>query len=348
MDILKGKESYAPKTSKNVAPQNFDSYMANRSLLFKLSSFSNENHIDNAKNEVEEELTDIKFARLIGGKFNSILIEKPINWESKGNRRLTDAQKKLLMAEYNVENISKQDFYNLFADLTGMEIISKDDIRRMYISTVVKNATLVSDDDYESADGFNPIYATDRAIGELIAGLEFYKSKDFWKFNPTMHNHEYTIIVQKIEDRKESFSKLYGILTTLKKDFSISRPAEVPDDYTKNLMDINAGFNALGPNTTEQVKFAWDRAEQEVGVTGYGVEGYNKLTYINAMVTLKVQDFITNQRNDFLGSTVASAITATKKALFLLENSNLNNDPEAYRQERAFYNAFLNNLQKLH
>ncbi len=64
------------------------------------------------------------------------------------------------------------------------------------------------------------------------------------------------------------------------------------------------------------------------------------------MVTLKVQDFISNQKNDFLGDSVASALTATKKALFLLENSNVSNrqDPEAYRQERAFYNALINNL----
>ncbi len=345
MEILKGKDNYGPKNA-NRGPQNFDSYMANRSLLFQLSSFSNENHIDNAKNDIEEELNDIKFARLIGGKFGSVLIEKPINWDSKGNRRLTDAQKKLLMAEYNVENISKQDFYNLFADLTNMEIISKDDIRRMYISTVVKNATLVSDDEYDNRDGFNPIYETDRAIAELIAGLDYYKSKDFWKYNPTMQNHDYTIIVQKIEDRKESFSKLFGILTTLKKDFNITRKAQISDEYTQNLMYINAGFNALGPNAPESVKQAWDRAEQEIGVTGYGVEGYNKLKYINAMVTLKVQDYISNQKNDFLGNSVATAITATRKALFLLENSNLSNtqDPDAYRQERAFYNAFLNNL----
>lgn len=346
MDILKGKDSYAPKNSSNVNPQNFDSYMANRSLLFQLSSFSNENHIETAKNDIEVELTDQKFASLIGGKFSSVLTEKPINWESKGNRSLSESQKQLLMEEYNVENISKQDFYNLFADLTNMDIISRDDIRRMYISTVVKNATLISDDSYDDREGFNPLYETDRAIGELIAGLDYYKSKDFWKYNPTMQNHDYTIIVQKIEDRKESFSKLFGILTTLKKDFNITRKAQPSDEYNKNLGENNAGFNALGPNSPEKVKIAWDKSEEEIGVTGYGAEGYSKLTYINSMVTLKVQDFIGTGRNDFLGNSVATAIVATKKALFLLENSNISNadDPNAYRQERAFYNALLRNL----
>lgn len=350
MDILKGQDSYAPKTSKNVNPQNFDSFMANRSLLFKLSTFSNENHIENAKNEIEEELTDQKLASLIGGRFSSVLLEKQINWDSKGTSRLTNAQMQLLMTEYNVENISKQDFFNLLADLTNMDAISRDDIRRMYIATVVKNATLVSDDDYENQEGFNSIYVTQKALAELVAGLEYYKSKDFWTYNPTMQNHEYTIIVEKIEDRKESFSKLFDILTSLKKNFNvIKQPEEVVDDHHQSLLDnSNVGLNALGPNTPDEVRIAWDKAEQSIGVTGYGAESFGKLTYINSMVTLKVQDSISNQRNDFLGSTVASAIMATKKALFLLENSNISSSQESqeYRQERAFYNAFINNLSK--
>lgn len=355
MDILKGTESYAPKTSKNLNPQNFDPSMANRSLLFKLSTFSNENHIENAKVDIEEELTDPKFADLIAGRFGSISTDKQINWDSRGSRTLTDVQKRLLMEEYNVENISKQDFYNLFSDLTNMDIISRDDIRRMFFSNVVTNATLIADDEYDSLDGFNPINETQRSVGELIAGLEYYKSKDFWKYNPNMQNHEYTIIVQKIEDRKESFTKFWGILTDLKKDFNVIRKAKTPEnadfeqteEFTPNqLNENNVALNALGPNAPLEVRVAWDKAEQQVGVSGYGAESFGNLTYVNAMVNLKVQDSVSSQKNDFLGTTVATAINATKKALFLVENSNISSsqNPEDYKQERAFYTALLQNL----
>lgn len=54
--------------------------------------------------------------------------------------QLTDEQIGYLKENYDIKNMSKQDYYNLMADVTQMNVLSAEDIARQQVQEPVQPA----------------------------------------------------------------------------------------------------------------------------------------------------------------------------------------------------------------
>lgn len=58
---------------------------------------------------------------------------KTINWESKGDHKLTADEIAQLKDKYDVTNLSPQEYYDLMSDLTHMEVLSGNDVMGVHV-----------------------------------------------------------------------------------------------------------------------------------------------------------------------------------------------------------------------
>lgn len=114
-----------------------------------------------------------------------------------------------------------------------------------------------------------------------------------------------------------------------------------------------SAFEQVGPNAPEKVKKAWLEAAEEVGANGMGVRKNGMLSHISQMMVQRIIGSLRGEvgEPDVLGSTVGSAIRATKKALYDLEHpltpGNYSLEVQQARvKEGEFYRAFLSRLEQ--
>ena len=100
------------------------------------------------------------------------------------------------------------------------------------------------------------------------------------------------------------------------------------------------GLEILGPLAPDEVKDAWNKAESESGVNGYGMESTGKLTQISELFAMSIVSARNGGGRDILGNTVSSARTAVQKALEKLGIPENNEE----KKEKFFYEAFLRYL----
>ena len=69
--------------------------------------------------EYDYESISKTFLEILGVK-----LDTKINWNADGTSELTEDQIQYLQEKYDVENMSKSEFYNLMAELSGMNVIT--------------------------------------------------------------------------------------------------------------------------------------------------------------------------------------------------------------------------------
>ena len=113
-------------------------------------------------------------------------------------------------------------------------------------------------------------------------------------------------------------------------------------------------FEMVGPNAPQEVKDAWMEAAKEVNANGMGIRGNGMMSHISQMMVQRLNKQLKGETENFdiLGSTVESAIQATKKALDDLEHPVVYTPrsievQQARIKEGEFYRAFLEKLEKL-
>ena len=113
-------------------------------------------------------------------------------------------------------------------------------------------------------------------------------------------------------------------------------------------------FEMVGPNASQEVKDVWMEAAKEVNVNGMGIRGNGMMSHISQMMVQRLNKQLKGEteNSDILGSTVESAIQATKKALYDLEHSAAYTPrsievQQARSKEGEFYRAFLEKLEQL-
>ena len=113
-------------------------------------------------------------------------------------------------------------------------------------------------------------------------------------------------------------------------------------------------FDMVGPNAPQDVKDAWMEAAKEVNANGLGIRGNGMMSHISQMMVQRLNKMLKGETEnlDILGSTVDSAIQATKQALYDLDHplAPVYRSIEAEQariKEREFYMAFLERLEKL-
>lgn len=113
-------------------------------------------------------------------------------------------------------------------------------------------------------------------------------------------------------------------------------------------------FDMVGPHAPQNVKDAWMEAAKEVNANGTGIKKNGMMSHISQMMVQRCNKMLRGETDysDILGSTVGSAIRATKQALYDLDHPLA----PAYRsieaeqariKEREFYVAFLEKLEQL-
>ena len=114
-------------------------------------------------------------------------------------------------------------------------------------------------------------------------------------------------------------------------------------------------FEKSAPNAPQSVKDAWMEAAEETGANGLGITSNG--IWPTEMFTQQVIAWYNGGKEgrpyDVLGSSVESAIHATRKALYSFDhplepNKAMSNEERQYHlKERQFYVAFLEKLEKL-
>ncbi len=113
-------------------------------------------------------------------------------------------------------------------------------------------------------------------------------------------------------------------------------------------------FEMVGPRAPQKVKDAWMEAAKEVYANGAGIQKNGMMSHISQMMVQRCNKMLRGEADysDILGSTVGSAIRATKQALYDLDHPlgsgyRSIEAQQARVKERDFYIAFLYKLEKL-
>ena len=113
-------------------------------------------------------------------------------------------------------------------------------------------------------------------------------------------------------------------------------------------------FEMVGSRAPQKVKDAWMEAAKEVYANGAGIQKNGMMSHISQMMVQRCNKMLRGEADysDILGSTVGSAIRATKQALYDLDHPlgsgyRSIEAQQARMKEREFYVAFLYKLEKL-
>lgn len=88
-----------------------------------------------------EKHKDKDFGAVMGG---GVSTDKPLNWDADGGSELTREQIDYLKSTYDLSDMSKQEYYNLMADLTNMNAISIEDVVSQFVKPVVPGVVMMS------------------------------------------------------------------------------------------------------------------------------------------------------------------------------------------------------------
>ena len=112
-------------------------------------------------------------------------------------------------------------------------------------------------------------------------------------------------------------------------------------------------FEMVGPHAPQKAKDAWLEAAKEVNANGAGIQKNGMMSHISQMMVQRCNKMLRGEADysDILGSTVGSAIRATKQALYDLDHPlgsgyRSIEAQQARIKEREFYVAFLEKLGK--
>ena len=113
-------------------------------------------------------------------------------------------------------------------------------------------------------------------------------------------------------------------------------------------------FEMVGPHAPQKVKDAWMETAKEVYANGAGIKKNGMMSHISQMMVQRCNKMLRGEADysDILGSTVGSAIRATKQALYDLDHpltpAYISIEAQQARiKEREFYVSFLEKLEKL-
>ncbi|WP_371300172.1 hypothetical protein [Schaedlerella sp.] len=215
--------------------------------------------------EYDYESISKTFLEILGVK-----LDTKINWNADGTSELTEDQIQYLQEKYDVENMSKSEFYNLMAELSGMNVISHKD---------VENQFLRHEDPAVAAKGFVIIAANEHFSQWLNSGNNYLsrfqneeRMYDDWiqallDERSSVQGSDILKARSYYEEQKESSGRLAGIFEKLK----TNRNGRVKKTR-------NDGLEILGSAAPGEVKDAWSKAEKESGLNGMAMNAEAKPT----------------------------------------------------------------------
>lgn len=148
----------------------------------------------------------------------------------------------------------------------------------------------------------------------------------------------------KVTNNNTSNFYSYNTKNTIDNKFSNSVKNE---DLIKTNKKVNRSLDFVGPNAPKAVEEAWEKALEETGVNDLGKNEEGMYTHITQMMIMKIMLVKGTGSSDVLGKSVSSAIEATKKALYMLNNQLEPSGDSLEAKERDFYESFLKHLNQI-
>lgn len=137
--LFKANHQYSALSGRN--NNGYSEFMRNTPGSVK-TAYDIDNHAANHRSDIFS-WDDEEFASLIESLSNqTISKDQEIDWEANGDSRLTQEQADYLREKYDIENMSAQDYYNLMADLTNMNLISGQDVIRQHARPIIIGTTV--------------------------------------------------------------------------------------------------------------------------------------------------------------------------------------------------------------
>lgn len=271
--------------------------------------------------EYDYESISKTFCEILG-----IKLDEKINWNADGTSELTEDQIHYLQEKYDVENMSKTEFYNLMAELSGMNVISYEDVENQFLcqGDPAANVIIAANGHFSqwlnSGNNYlsrfqNEEMMYDYWIQALLDGKSSVRASDISK------------VRSYYEKQKESSGRLAQILGKLKSG----------NEKGKKTRKSFDGLETLGPDAPGEVKEAWKKAEKESGVNGMAMNSEGMLTRLTKLFVMSMENAYNGGGSDVLGDSVHSAKEAVQKALSRLGIPK-NSEEE---KEKRFYEAFL-------
>lgn len=148
----------------------------------------------------------------------------------------------------------------------------------------------------------------------------------------------------KVTNNNTSNFYSYNTKNTIDNKFSNSVKNE---NLIKTNKKVNRSLDFVGPNAPKAVEEAWKKALEETGVNDLGKNEEGMYTHITQMMIMKIMLVKGTGSSDVLGKSVSSAIEATKKALYMLNNQLESSGDSLEAKEREFYESFLKHLNQI-
>ena len=155
-----------------------------------------------------ETLKDKDIGSLMGG----VSTDKPLNWDADGTSKLTQEQIDYLRSTYDLSDMSKQDYYDLMADLTNMNAISIKDVISQYVKPVVPGVVVLSASQARSEDfgQFNKYGNLQENLLQYLKDLN-YMSERLKNSHSTMDSSTFFAFKDYLNDEKSLAGRLESI-----------------------------------------------------------------------------------------------------------------------------------------
>lgn len=162
---------------------------------------------------VESWWCDGTLAEFISKKFTGsrsypIDTTKTINWESRGDHKLTADEIAQLKEKYDVTNLSPQEYYDLMSDLTHMEVLSGNDVMGVHLKHFGSDINL-------TAKGLLPQGTPAVRQGNIINYLAVALSRllEYWSW---INSDEYKLTNSHLSSEKQELCR-----TATQKDIQV-------------------------------------------------------------------------------------------------------------------------------
>ncbi len=165
---------------------------------------------------------DVQLKTFINGldtNSNELDLTNTINWNSSGNSKITYEQIAILKSKYDINNLSGQDYYNLLADLTNMDIISGQDLKNQILTPGIEGITpynQLTQTTVNSKNTFTILDAISNTYKNLKDTFNVVGSKEYLSLNANINYQDYSNYLQTASETIASYEKISNIIALIK------------------------------------------------------------------------------------------------------------------------------------
>ena len=146
-----------------------------------------------------------------------------------------------------------------------------------------------------------------------------------------------------------SINNYYNNVLNTQPSLHLGKSREKNYDFDSKLLEEVATTSTPVSNSSNDVKDAWEDAQNETGFDYMSIGADGKMTHITQTFAMQTEHFLKTGNRNMFGSTTDSALSMAEKVLHRLNNPlspiTSANDEKWNNQEKDFYHSFIENLE---